>query len=149
RNPTLCRLLGIRSPAGIPKAWNMSRFLDTLGSEPHLSACRSLFDALVSQLGVAVPQLGQHTAGDSTALQARAKKDAQAVAAESPQGLPQPTGGRKEYHNDDGTLSKVYEWFGYKLHLLVDVQHEVSLAYHLTDTTTPDNQMIAPLLEQA
>src|SRR5262249_31658530 len=109
----------------------------------------SLFDALVSQLGVAVPQLGQHTAGDSTALQARAKKDAQAVAAESAQGLPQPTGGRKEYHNDDGTLSKVYEWFGYKLHLLVDVQHEVSLAYHLTDTTTPDNQMIAPLLEQA
>jgi Transposase DDE domain len=149
RNPTLCRLLGIRSPAGIPKAWNMSRFLDTLGSEPHLSACRSLFDALVSQLGVAVPQLGQHTAGDSTALQARAKKDAVAVAQEVTQGLPQPTGGRKEYHNDDGTVSKVYEWFGYKLHLLVDVQHEVSLAYHLSDTKTPDNQMIAPLLEQA
>jgi hypothetical protein len=107
RNPTLCHLLGIRTPAGIPKPWNMSRFLETLGQEPHLAASRAVFDALVQQLGVAVPELGRHTAGDSTALQARAKKDAEAVAQERAQGLPQPSGGRKEYTDDDGTVTKL------------------------------------------
>jgi len=149
RNPTLCQLIGITSPAGIPKAWNMSRFLDTLGQEPHLSNSRSIFDTLVKQLAEAVPGLGKHTAGDSTALAGRVKKDAEAVAQEVAQGLPQPTGGRKEYKDDQGKVTKVYEWFGYKLHLLVDVDNEVSLAYAITDTKTGDNQMIEPLLEQA
>ncbi|MBI2481210.1 MAG: hypothetical protein HYV60_21990, partial [Planctomycetia bacterium] len=42
---------------------------------------------------------------------------------------PQATGGRKEYTDDDGKVNKVVEWFGFKLHLLVDVRHEVSLSY--------------------
>jgi hypothetical protein len=41
------------------------------------------------------------------------------------------------------------EWFGYKLHLLVDVKHEVPLAYRITDTKAGDNDLIGPLLDQA
>jgi hypothetical protein len=149
RNPALCQLIGITSPGGIPKAWNMSRFLDTLGREPHLSDSRAIFDALVKRLGEAVPGLGRHTAGDSTALAGRAKKDAGAVAAEVSQGLPQPSGGRKEYSDEEGKVTKVYEWFGYKLHLLVDVDNEASLAYAITDTKTGDNEMIEALVAQA
>jgi hypothetical protein len=44
---------------------------------------------------------------------------------------------------------KVYEWFGYKLHLLVDVKHEVALAYHVSDTKLGDNEGIEALVEQA
>jgi hypothetical protein len=149
RNPTLCALIGISSPSAIPKAWNVSRFLDVLGQEPHLSASRAIFDALVERLGLAVPGLGRHTAGDSTALAGRAKKDAAAVAEEVEQGLPQPTGGRKEYKDDEGKVTKVYEWFGYKLHLLVDVDNEVSLAYAITDTKAGDNELIEALVFQA
>ena len=64
-------------------------------------------------------------------------------------GLPLPSGGRKEYRDDSGKVTKVLEWFGYKGHLLVDVQHEVILAYHVTSTKTSDNDMIEPLIEQA
>jgi Transposase DDE domain len=42
----------------------------------------------------------------------------------------------------------VVEWFGYKLHLLVDVKHEVALAYHVTDTKAGDNERVPALLEQ-
>jgi hypothetical protein len=70
-------------------------------------------------------------------------------AAEVEQGLPQPSGGRKEYKDDDGNVTKVVEWFGYKLHLLVDVKHEVALAYHITDTKAGDNERIAELVGQA
>jgi hypothetical protein len=70
-------------------------------------------------------------------------------AAEVEQGLPQPSGGRKEYKDDDGNVTRVVEWFGYKLHLLVDVKHEAALAYHITDTKAGDNERIAELVGQA
>jgi hypothetical protein len=149
RNPALYRLLGIPSAADIPHPWNLSRFLDVLGQEPHLSAMRQVFDVLVQHLGRAVPDLGQHTAGDSTGLAGRAKKDPDAVAEEVAQGLPQPSGGRKEYKDEAGKVVEVVEWFGYKHHLLVDVKHEVPLAYHVTDTKAGDNERIEALVTQA
>ena len=47
--------------------------------------------------------------------------DPKAVAQETDQGLPQPTGGRKQYTDEAGQVVKVVEWFGYKLHLPVGV----------------------------
>lgn len=149
RNPTLCDILGIRKVSDIPKPHNLSRFLDLLGQPAHLRALRDAFDALVKELGQVVPDLGKHTAGDTTALAAKPKKNPEAVALEVEEGLPQPTGGRKEYHDDEGKVVKAYEWFGYKLHLLVDVKHEVALAYHVSDTKLADGAGIADLVEQA
>jgi Transposase DDE domain len=149
RNPALCQLLDIRRADQIPNGWNVSRFLDVLGTEPHLTALRGVFDHLARRLGLAVPDLGRHTAGDATALNARPKTDPKAVANETAQGLPQPTGGRKEYKDDAGRVEKVIEWFGYKLHLLVDVRHEVALAYDITDTKAGDNERVEALVEQA
>ena len=149
RNADLRRLIGIDSEEKVPSKWNLSRFLDTLGQEPHVTHLREVFAALVQRLGVAVPELGQHTAGDATALNGRAKKNAAQVQAETKQGLPQPSGGRKEYKDDDGKVTHVVEWFGYKLHLVVDVQHEVSLGYCITDTKAGDNEVLPEVLAQA
>src|SRR5581483_1464843 len=140
---------GITHEDQIPNGWNLSRFLDVLGAEPHLTALRGVFDHLAQRLGLAVADLGRHTAGDATALNARPKTDPKVVAVETAQGLPQPSGGRKEYKDDAGRVEKVVEWFGYKLHLLVDVRHEVALAYHVTDTKAGDNERVAALVEQA
>jgi hypothetical protein len=74
RNAALYRLLGIRAVEGIPNAWNVSRFLDVLGREPHLTQLRGVFDVLARRLGRAVPDLGRHTAAGSTGLAARAKR---------------------------------------------------------------------------
>jgi hypothetical protein len=149
RNADLRRLLGIDHEEAVPNKWNMSRFLDTLGQEPHRTRLREVFDCLAQRLGRAVPDLGAQTAGDATTLNARAKQTAAAQAAESRDGLPQPSGGRKEYTDDHGRVIKVVEWFGYKLHLLVDVRHEVILAYRVTDTKTGDNEALPVVLEQA
>jgi Transposase DDE domain/Transposase domain (DUF772) len=148
RNPTLHRLLGIETEDQIPHHWNLSRFLDFLGHPAHLAAMRSCFDAMVRRLAVVVPDLGHRTAGDATALCAR-RGDAARQKAETGLGLPQPAGGRKEYKDAEGKVVKVVEWFGYKLHLLVDVRHELVLAYRITEPAVGDNQMIEALLEQA
>jgi hypothetical protein len=149
RNPALRLLIAIKSEDKVPQPHNMSRFLTTLGEADHLVHLRTIFDVLVQRLGRAVPDLGRDTAGDSTGLAGRAAESESLQKAEGEQGLPQPSGGRKEYKDDDGTVTKIVEWFGYKLHLLVDVKHEVVLSYHVTDTKMGDNEMIGDLVEQA
>src|SRR6516225_9953421 len=148
RNPALQRLVGIETEEQVPHHWNLSRFLDVLGHPAHLTAMRMSFDGMVRRLASVVPELGSRLAGDATALSAR-HGDTARHKAETKLGLPQPAGGRKEYLDAEGKVERVVEWFGYKLHLLVDVRHELALAYRITEPAVGDNQMIAALLEQA
>src|SRR3954466_3912259 len=148
RNPALKQVLGVETDDQVPKHWNLSRFLDALGHPAHLAAIRAAFDAMARRLSAVVPDLGRHTAGDATALSAR-RGDAKRQEAEARLGLPQPAGGRKEYKDDDGKVVKVVEWFGYKLHLLVDTRHEVSLAYRISAANDGDNEHVPGLLAQA
>lgn len=148
RNPGLRRLIGIRSEDGVPKKWNLSRFQEVLGQEPHLTHLKAMFNDVLGKLASGVPDLGQDTAGDATALNARRKPEATA-AAEVEAGLPQASGGRKEYTDDDGNVTEMVEWFGFKLHLLVDVRHEVAVAYEITDTKAGDGETLPTVLAQA
>lgn len=148
RNAGLRAVIGIDSELQVPKKWNMSRFLETLGEEPHRTLLKDVFNAMIQRLGLVVPDLGKDTAGDATALNARRKPEAKA-AEEEAIGLPQATGGRKEYTDDDGKVTHAIEWFGYKLHLDVDVKHEVTLSYEITDTKAGDGETLPTLLAQA
>lgn len=144
RNADLRRLIGIESESGVPKKWNMSRFLDVLGREPHRTLVDDVFDTLIQRLGQVVPDLGRHTAGDASGLSARELRDDADL-----DGLPAPAGGRKEYLDEQGVVTRVVSWFGYKFHLLVDVKHEVILAWYLSSTRDGDNVILPRLLERA
>jgi hypothetical protein len=148
RNEGLRQLIGIWSEDRVPKAWNMSRFEEVLGQEPHCTLLKEIFNRQIQTLGDVVSDLGKDLAGDATALSARAANENTAKQ-EIDVGLPQPSGGRKEYTDDDGTVTKVVTWFGYKLHLLVDVKHEVALAYEITDTKAGDGETLPVVLKQA
>jgi hypothetical protein len=141
RNAGLRQLIGIESEAGVPKKWNVSRFQALLGEEPFRTLARSAFETMAQRLSAAVPDLGHAMAGDSTTLNAR-----HARAADANADLPAPCGGRKEYHDDQGQVTAVHEWFGYKLHLAVDVKHEVALAWTITPATASDGGTIPSLL---
>jgi hypothetical protein len=148
RNAGLRALIGIESEPRVPKPWNISRFEDTLGQEPHRTLLKEIFNVLIKRLGVAILTLGVDAAGDATALSAR-RKSAEGAEEEVKEGLPQASGGRKEYTDDDGKVTKVVEWFGFKLHLIVDIKNEVVLAYEITDTKPGDGETLPTVLEQA
>lgn len=148
RNAGLRALIGLDSEAGVPKPWNISRFEDTLGRQPHRALLKAIFDELIRRLGVAIPTLGVAAAGDATALSARRKSEGGARE-EVEEGLPQACGGRKEYADDDGQVTKVVEWFGFKLHLIVDIKNEVALSYEITDTKAGDGETLPVVLRQA
>jgi hypothetical protein len=143
RNEALRLLIGIQSEAEVPKPWNMSRFLDVLGTEPHRGLLREIFDTLVKRMGEAVRDLGAQTAGDSTGLSARSGDGG------CQDGLEPPSGGRKEYVDEGGEVLRVVEWFGYKLHLLVDRRHEVALAYAVSSPKVADAAQIPDLVKEA
>jgi Transposase DDE domain/Transposase domain (DUF772) len=197
RNDDLRALIGIPrdDEHQVPDSWNVSRFLQVLGQEPHRVHLQALFNHMLQRLAVAVPDLGSHTAGDASALNARRNKKRETAAATSAAntpttnaadanaatssaaktaaalatalpsssageataddkvvldqyGLPVAAGGRKEYTDADGKVVQVLEWFGYKFHLLVDVKHEVALAYRISSTKMGDNEVLPDLLQQ-
>jgi len=143
RNGALRRLISIESEARVPNDYNMSRFLTVLGKEPHRSLLKEVFEVMTGRMAEAVKDLGAESAADSTGLSARPGDGRET------DGLPLPSGGRKEYADESGKITKVVEWFGYKLHLLVDKRHEVALAYEVTAPSTGDAEMIPKLLDGA
>jgi len=147
RNEALRRLIGIPSEDKVPRKWNMSRFVRVLGQEPHWTLLQEMTGEMVGTLSRVVMDLGVETAGDATGLSARCEHLEKR--SHNPEALPQPTGGKKEYTNEQGVVVRVLEWFGYKLHLLVDKRHEVVLAWTITPAHTPDNVEFPKLLAQA
>lgn len=143
RNPALRTRLGILGEEQVPRAHNLSRFHKTLGEPEFLALMAEAFGVQVAELAGLVPSLGVDTAGDSTSLKARRDRAA------APPELPQPCGGRKEYRDDDGTVAKVVEWYGYKLHLVVDARHEVALAYRVTGANDDDAGTLPRVLDDA
>ena len=142
RNAGLRRLIGIEDESEVPDGYNVSRFVKVLGHPAHVALMREMFDTMIRRLGAAVPDLGARTAGDATGLSARPEGTPEPD-------LPAPSGGRKEYVDEAGKVVKVVEWVGYKLHLIVDVQHEVALAYAVTAANVGDNAVVPALVAEA
>jgi len=90
--------------------------------------------------------LGHDTAGDATALSALAAEEA--AKEESDEDCPKRRG-RKEYKGRRRQCDQVVEWFGFKLHLLVDVKHEVVLSYEVHRHQAGDGETLPVLLDQA
>jgi hypothetical protein len=111
-------------------------------TEPS-NAAQSNGDAL-STLPAAVPTASPRPAPTSEEQPASPDK-----VVLDPYGLPVAAGGRKEYTAADGKVVKIVEWFGYKFHLLVDVKHEVALAYQISSTKMGDSEVLPDLLHQA
>jgi len=157
RNEGLRRLIGIEHEDEVPKEWNVSRFKVVLGTEPHVTHLRRITNVMVKRLADAVPDLGVNLGGDGTCLHCRrdrcekANPESSAIAAAPAKadGLPQPNGGRKEYRDDKGNVTEIYEWFGYTGNLLVDTKHEVIVAWDLSSAGTHESQVLPGLIEQA
>jgi hypothetical protein len=147
RNEGLRRLIGIGSEEKVPKKWNLSRFLVVLGEEPHRELMDEAFGQMVCTLGGAVPDLGKETAGDASGLSARAT--ARESAGRGTGTLPLPGAGRKEYADEQGQVTQVIEWYGYKFHVLVDKRHEVVVSWMMTGPQEADNEVLPQLLTAA
>jgi len=109
----------------------------------------AMFDALVDELHQLLPGFGTRLGIDSKGIDShgRPTRHAQADGRRDTDA----DWGTKRYHGlrEDGTpWEKIKRWFGYKLHLIVDTDYELPVAYELTRASRSDCPQMLPLVEQ-
>lgn len=155
RNAELRQACGFdvfRGAKAVPPDWVYTRFLGKLLR--HKAELDAMLDALIDRLETLLPGFGRRLAADSKALASHAKPARKG----SDSGKQKPDGRRdrdadwgvKTYKGvrEDGTAwEKTTRWFGYKLHLLVDAEYELPLAYAVTKASANDSPHLLPLVE--
>ncbi len=131
----------------VPKPWVYSRFLNRLFE--HQEQIDEMFNELVKTLRALLAEFGKRLAIDSKALDShgRPTKNAQADGRRDTDA----DWGTKKYRGvraDGSVWEKVKRWFGYKLHLIVDADYELPLAYQVTKASTSDCPELLPMVEQ-
>ncbi len=146
RNDRLRTICGLGPSEDVPREDEMSRFVKRLVKQQD--KIDAIFVALVRAVREYLPDLGKQLAQDGTHLRtnARGKQDpAESADPEATWGVKAKPGTRK----DGSTYERVFAWFGYKLHLLVDTEHELPVAYTVTSASEDEAKQIIPCMQQA
>jgi len=149
RNGELRDLCGFDSLLGaraVPTESAYTRFLRNLFR--CTAEIEAMFEDLVDRLGAELPELGRHLGIDGKAIPSAGRPSGK-----GPDGRRDPDGdwGAKTYRGRrcDGTIwERVKRWFGYKLHLIVDVRYEVPLGYEVTRASVSDTTRLLPMVER-
>lgn len=149
RNGELRQICGfdpLLGAAAVPNEHNMSRFVrNVIELEPMI---HQMFDSLVRTATTLLPTLGQALAFDGKALPSystgrRNRKTGQTSDADAAHGTKTYQG----VHEDGTPWQKVMHWFGYQLHLLVDSNHELPVAYEVMKANVSEVTRLLPMVE--
>jgi len=138
----------------VPSSSALSRFLRGLLEGEALGLIEGMFDDLVESLRQELPEMGRHLACDSKAVRTHARRPRRGEERR------RDADGRRETDADvgvkryrgvraDGTVwERVRSWFGYKLHLVVDADYELPVAWEVTRASAPDNASAPRMLDE-
>jgi len=147
RNSQLRRMCGFENDK-IPTPSACSRFLANLFK--HGPLINEIFKDLVSQCYELLPGFGQSLALDGKAIDSHAKRENGNKKLDGRRDLDADYGA-KTYRGTraDGSLwEKTTYWFGYKLHLLVDADYELPVAFNLTPASYSEVKQAHHLIDE-
>jgi hypothetical protein len=147
-----CGLVPYKGGKAVPPPYVYTRFLAKLVK--HQREIDAMLDELVETLRTLLPGLGTRMAADSKAVDSHGKppKQEQGTRDADHRRDNDADWGKKTYRGtrENGSLwEKVKSWFGYKIHLLVDSDYELPVAYEVTKASQSDMTHLLPLVEQA
>jgi len=150
RNPSLRWACGFQGQ-GVPSSAAFTRFLANVIRQQKL--IDEMFDELVAQMREALPEFGRRLGIDSKAIESHARRQP-SKSGEDGRRDPDADWGEKSYSgvNEKGKAwKKIVKWFGYKLHLIVDTDSELPVAYRVTSASSSDivvgREMVEELAE--
>ena len=122
----------------IPSSYNYTRFLKILLM--HREEIENIFQSLVEELTLLLPDFGERLAIDSKSIPSFAKRSSKETKVDGRRDLDADLGKKvyKGTREDGSTWEKVVKCFGYKLHLVVDSKYELPVAYEVTKASSPD-----------
>jgi len=150
RNAQLREICGFDPVLGIkavPSKSAYNRFLKKLLA--HEPIVRNMFNSLVKEMIVIFPDFGTNLAGDGKAIHSfgkPSKENGQDKRREK-----DADWGNKTYHsvNKDGKCwEKIKSWFGFKVHLIVEADSEIAVAYKVTKASTGEQPVMRELFAE-
>lgn len=150
RNAELRMVCGFdvfRGEQAVPPPWVYTRFLRKLFE--HRERIDAMFDELVETLRELLPDFGERFAIDSKAIESHGRP----TNSEDEDGRRDTDAdwGAKTYRGrrEDGTeWEKTKRWFGYKLHLIVDADYELPVAFEVTKASANDSPQLLPMVDE-
>ena len=136
RNAELRQVCGfdpLRGEDAVPGDYVYSRFHALLIARIHL--IQAMFAQLLDGVATLLSDLGKDQAIDSKALPVLGVRPKDADI------------GTKSYENDSAD-QEIRQWFGYKLHLLIDANYELPLAFEVTKASAADSPRLMPIIER-
>ena len=148
RNGQLRQICGI-NPNQVPTSWAFSRFLAKLMERNE--EIEEIFNELVRQLTELLDDFGETLAFDGKAIETHARPHKKRPTTQDGRRDNDADFGKKVYRgeNQDGTLwEKIKSWFGYKLHLVVDANYELPVAFKITKASGAEEPQAHGLLSE-
>ena len=148
RNAELRELCGfdpMLGSAAVPDEHNISRFL---GNVIELeSLIHKMFHGLVEELADVVPDFGRHLSFDGKAVPSYSTGQKSKQTGKTSD--PDADYGHKSYRGvskDGKPWETVKKWFGYQLHLIVDSDYELPVAYEVMKASTSEVTRLVPMV---
>ena len=131
---------------GVPTAWAFSRFLrNVVELERKTGAVSGMADALRGRLLEELPGFGRHLGYDGKAVPSRSTGRRKAATGETSD--PDADWGKHETRGVDGKTgrpwTKVKTWFGYGLHVIADVEHEIPVWFAVTKASASEQPVLS------
>lgn len=138
RNGQLRFMCGFKSNKDVPKPYVYSKFFGKLFKKEEM--INDIFNKLVDELEKILPGFGSNLAIDGKAISSLARRENKNKKEDRRRDL-DANWGRKEYkgiHKNGTAWSKVVKWFGYRLHLIVDSDYELPVAFEVTKASNSE-----------
>ncbi len=150
RNAQLRQLCGfdlLKGLSAIPSSNAYTNFLKLLLKQSVL--IEEMFCDLVEKLRELLPDFAEVLAIDSKAIKSRARRESKNKNIDD-RGESDADKGVKTYKGKrkDGSMwESVKSWFGFKLHLIVDAEYELPVAYKVTKASSSDITVAKDMVE--
>ena len=134
---------------GVPTAWAFSRFLSgVVRLEEETGAVSGMADALRGRLLEELPGYGRHLGYDGKAVPSRST--GRAAAGTGRTSDPDADWGKHETRGVDGNgrpWTRVKTWFGYGLHLVADVEHELPVWFEVERASRSERKVLSAAVD--
>lgn len=147
RNGQLRHICGFKGDA-VPPDWVYSRFFLKLFL--HKALVDELFDLLLKQTYELLPGFGRNLVVDGKAIDSHARRKKEALEPDGRRDLDADTGAKSypKRRQDGAKWEKIKYWFGYKLHLIVDADFELPVAFKVSKASCSEVKQAHALIDE-
>ncbi len=151
RNGDLLKLCGfetIKGKEAVPNPSVYTRFLKKVIR--HQDEVDKVFESLVKSLMKELPGFGERLGIDGKAIESHARRVSKKRKRDGRRDLDADKGVKtyKGKRKDGSLWKKFTSWFGYKIHIIGDVNYELPVSFKITRASASDMKQLKPMIEE-